>query len=212
MEKMVQGVQSYFGITPKSILGDTAYGHGPQREALNELGIKIIAPVMSPKNSTGLYENSLFIYNKETNVYTCPAGKETIGSTVMPKQKGVQYRFEKAACTECPLREKCTTNKVARTVFQSDYHKMYEAAKVVNESEEGKEAYKKRGLIERKNNELKNNCGLGQPRTKGLKALNIKAKLAAVVVNLKLTTRLIFGTNKGFLPRAQKPIKQVALS
>jgi hypothetical protein len=213
MADMVKEIQVAFGITPQVILGDTAYGHGKQREALFMLGTKVIAPVIKSQNVTGLYDISRFTYHREKDLYTCPGEKETIRKRHSTDLEGWQYYFGKANCSTCPLKVECTTNhKEGRTVFQSDYYDVYAAATAVNESEAGKEAYKKRIVVERKNNELKNDCGLGEPRTKGLKALDIRAKLAAIVINLKFTVRRLIAPNPGFLRYPRKSTKQVVIS
>lgn len=207
MVSMVKRVQDFFGITPKAILGDTAYGHGEQREALHLLGVpSVISPVILDRNPTGLFDHSHFIYDREKDVYTCPKGKETTRRHHSSDLEGTQHYFGKTNCGECPLREQCTTNKNGRTIFQSDYADVYKAAQTFNESEAGKAELKKRYLVERKNNELKNDCGLGDPRTKGLTALDIKAKIASIVINLKFTVHRLLKPKQGFLRRSPKSI------
>jgi len=67
MVGMIRTVQSFFGITPKAVLGDTAYGHGEQRVELKQCNVTVIAPVAPPSNPTGLYAHDRFIY--DTNVH-----------------------------------------------------------------------------------------------------------------------------------------------
>lgn len=206
MVGMAKEIQQYFGITPSAILGDTAYGHGQQRAALDLLGVNVIAPVpiTTAKNPNGLFDISRFTYDKEKDCFTCPNGKKTVRKQTIPKLEGTQYFFGKANCSTCPFNQECTTNKNGRSVFLSDYHKYYDKAKAFNESEEGKAAYQKRNIVERKNNELKNDCGLGEPRTRSLKPLDIKANLAAMAVNIKYTVRRLIAPNPGFLRREPK--------
>lgn len=116
---------------------------------------------------------------------------------------GTQYYLGKETCSACPLRSECTTNAGGRTVFRSDYVDLYEQARAFNESFEGRFMHTRRYVVERKNNELKNDCGLGRPRTRGRKSLQIKALLAAMVVNLKHTVRKLANPSAGFIRRAQ---------
>lgn len=203
MYQMAKGVQSFFRITPMAILGDTAYGHGKQRKEMLSLGIPIVAPAVTTQNPTGLYDISCFPYDRNNDVYICPNSKKTVRKTHSPKNEGWQYKFSKADCNNCPLREKCTTNKLGRSVFQSDYYDLYEAAKAYNETEQGQETYKLRLVVERKNQELKNDCGLGKVCTKSKAAISIKAKLAAITVNLKLTVRKLIAPKPGFIRHAK---------
>jgi hypothetical protein len=208
MAGMVRAVQSFFGITPKALLGDTAYGHGKQRRALQAFDVAVIAPVAPPSNPTGLYGPKRFTYDRDKDVYRCPQGNETVKKRSIPASEGHQYYFGSKACGACPLRSECTSNKEGRTVFHSDYYDEYEAAKAFNESEQGQAELRKRSTVERVNKELKTYCGLGEPRTKSLEALDRKAKLAGIITNLKLTVRRLCGSQQGFLRRPKKPEMQ----
>jgi hypothetical protein len=201
MVEMVQGIQSFFRITPIAVLGDTAYGHGEQRVALASLGITTVAPVITTQNPTGLYDISRFYYDRENDVYRCPNNKTTVRKNHNTKIEGWQHFFAKKDCAGCPFRLECTTNKSRRSVFHSDYYELYETAKAYNASEHGKENHKLRYRVERKNQELKNDCGLGKAQTRSKKALSIKAKFAAMVVNLKHTVRRLFDPSPGFIRR-----------
>lgn len=199
MFQMVRGIQSFFGITPLSVLGDTAYGHGKQRLALASLNIPVVAPVPITQNPTGLYDISRFHYDNKMDVFICPNDKKTNRKSHSPKNEGSQYYFSKNDCHDCPFQKDCTTNKNGRSVFLSDYHPFYETAKEYNQSDQGIEDLKQRYLVERKNQELKNDCGLGRIKTRSKKTASIKAKLAAIVVNIKLTVRRFFSSSPGFI-------------
>lgn len=201
MVDMAQGIQSFFRITPQALLGDTAYGYGKERVQLAALGIDVIAPVAT-RNPSGLFPISRFTYDREKDVYRCPNEKETYRKNANSEIEGFQYHFKHTSCRDCPLKNECTTGK-SRSIFHSNYFDIYEAAKAFNESDEGKEAHKLRYLVERKNNELKNDCGLGRPDTRNQKQLQMKSTLAAIVVNLKLTVRRLIAPKPGFVRRLQ---------
>ncbi|CAH1227266.1 hypothetical protein PAECIP111893_05359 [Paenibacillus plantiphilus] len=167
----------------------------------------MIAPVASSKNPTGRYDSDRFTYNHQKDVYTCPQGQETVRKRSIPASEGQQYYFGKKNCDACSLRSECTPNKEGRTIFHSHYYDVYEAAKTFNESDEGQAEHRKRYIVERVNNELKNYCGLGKPRTKSLEALDRKAKLAGMITNLKLTVRRLFAPKPGVLRHAKQLTK-----
>lgn len=198
MFPMVNELQTFFHLAPRSVLGDTAYGHGKQRAWLDTLDIPIVAPVAPEQNPKNLYEHSKFTYDCEHDQYICPNGKTSCRKRYISQSKGWQYSFDKQDCKNCPFRSECTTSKDARSVFHSDYRDFYEAAKVYNETWDGQWDMKQRLLVERKNQELKNDCHLGAPRTKSKKALAVKSYLAAIVVNFKLTLRRLTAPKPGF--------------
>lgn len=69
----------------------------------------------SPNN--GLYAMNIFKYNKEKDIYTCPAGQvmKTNGTTYNKGNHKVKH-YKTKACKTCALREKCTRNKNGRFI------------------------------------------------------------------------------------------------
>ena len=200
---MVKGIQSFFHTTPSSLLGDTAYGHGKQRLKLATMGIQVVAPLNVTLNPTTLFDISKFTYNVEKDVYTCPNHEESVRKIHNTQLEGSQYYFDKKKCTPCPLRAACTTRVNGRTLFHSDYYNLYKQAKTFNESDDGMTIHKKRYVVERKNQELKNDCRLGKPKATGSESLQLKAWLAAIVVNLKHTIRQKVNPPYGLIRRAR---------
>jgi hypothetical protein len=202
MVDMVGEVKRFFRVTPKALLGDTAYGHGKQRVQLQALNIPVIAPVPTAQNPTSLYDLSRFTYDSQKDVFRCPGDHESYRKACNKKLNGTQYYFHKQACSACPFQKECTTNAKGRSVFRSDYAELYENAAKLNDSDEGKEAMSKRYVVERKNQEIKNDCGMGAPNATSKKTLSMKATLAGIVVNLKLVVRALTCSKPGFLRRA----------
>lgn len=202
MVDMVKGTVAFFRTLPNAVLGDTLYGHGEQRVALEAIQVKVVAPVVTTKNPTGLYDISNFTYNRDRNTYLCPNGKETIRKARNNKNEGAQHFFAPTDCKCCPLKKACTPGD-SRSIFHSDYYDVYKSATRFNETTEGRALLLQRRVVERKNKELKIDCGLGAPRTQGRLALDMRAKLAAIVVNLKLMVRRVFSPSPGFLRRGR---------
>lgn len=200
---MVGDIQNFFQVTPHALLGDTAYGHGKQRLLLKQLNVTIVAPVVTTKNPTTLFDISRFSFNKENNTFSCPNGKNTYRKNYNKGLEGTQYFYRKEHCASCPFQTECTTNEKGRTVFRSDYAEVYKEVMIYNESDAGKEAMSKRHVVERKNQELKNNCGIGAPRASSKKTVSMKATLAGIAVNLKLVVQLLIRPKPGFLRRAR---------
>lgn len=201
MFPMVKEIQHFFDTTPRAILGDTAYGHGLQRVLLRALDIPVVAPVIGANPSPKRYPIDRFHYDRERDAYVCPNEKLTVRKHHIPQSNGWQYLFAKRDCVTCPFHTECTTSKAERRVFHSEFYDIYEAAKAYNNTIEGQMAYKQRLLVERKNHELKNNCGLRQPLTKSKQALRVKGYLAAMVVNAKLMLRRLTAPQPGFIRR-----------
>jgi hypothetical protein len=177
--------------------GKSSHREDEESEPLPNLAFEKVTKTQNP---TGLFDISRFTYNRDTDTYCCPNGKETIRKARNNKLEGWQHFFAETDCLSCPSMESCTTGK-SRSIFHSDYYDLYEAASVFNETTEGRALHLLRYIVERKNKELKVDCMLGAPRTHGRKALDIKAKLASMVVNLKLTVRRLISPKPGFIRR-----------
>lgn len=200
---MTATIQQFFGVTPSALIADAAYGHGKNRVRLAEQNIRVVAPLQSHENPTGLFTTSLFKYDAEKDVYICPKGQQSVSKTYNKHLEGHQYYFEKQTCHSCPLRSQCTSSeKNGRRVFRSDYAELYEAVQTYNESLTGKTELQKRYIVERKNKELKNDCGLNYAKTRSHAALEIKALTAAMIVNIKFLVRKLANPKPGFIRRA----------
>lgn len=203
MFDVVKEVKDFFGITPSAVLGDSAYGHGPQRLALGSLHIQVVAPVTKSNNTvTGLYNLDRFTYDREPDRYVCPNNQTSTRKAYTVENRGTQYFFG-TSCKSCPLRTECPPSQKGRTAFRSDFHDICAAADTFNESEEGRLRHRFRFTIERKNQELKNDCAVGRLQTRSTPAARMKAALAMIVVNLKHTLRHTIAPKPGFLRRVQ---------
>lgn len=204
MVGMVRTLLQWLPVRPRFFVGDSAYGHGIQREKLAAWGIPVAAPLPFTPHPTGLYDAAHFTYEAEQNRYRCPQGQTTVRHSSSAKLEGTQYYFAKAACANCPLRAECTTSKTGRSVFRSDYVAHYEAGAAHNASEEGRELSRRRKWVEPKNHELKNHAGLGYTPKASYSLLRIKASMGAIVTNLKHAVKQLSHPRPGFLRRASQ--------
>ncbi|RAV02753.1 transposase [Paenibacillus sp. YN15] len=199
---MVNTLLQLFPVVPRFLLGDSAYGHGAQREKVAALGLQVVAPLPLTPHPTGLYDATRFEFETEHDRYRCPQGHITVRQYDNVKLEGAQYYFPKAACANCPLRAECTTNKNGRSVFRSRYAAHYEAGAALNASEEGRYLSRRRKRVEQKNQELKNDAGLGYTPKASYALLRIKASMGAIVTNLKHAVKRLSHPRPGFLRRA----------
>lgn len=201
--EMTATIQQFFHMTPPALLSDAAYGHGANRARLAQQGIRVVAPLQSFENPTGLYATDVFTYDAENDVYICPEGQQSVRKSYNKQAEGHQYFFAKQTCHSCPSRMLCTSSeKRGRSIFRSDYAELYEEVREYNASITGQAEMQERFIVERKNKELKNDCGLNDVKTRSRTSLQIKALLTAMVVNLKLLVRKRINPKPGFIRRA----------
>jgi hypothetical protein len=90
--------------------GDTAYGTGELREAIAAAGHQaVIKPKPVQPAVEGGFTRDDFAVDEQAGTVTCPAGV----TRDIPPRRHVVFG---AACSGCPLRERCTTSKSGRVL------------------------------------------------------------------------------------------------
>jgi transposase len=99
-------------------VADKGYSHGKELKACLEAGIEpyVARPDTSANTKLGLFGKEQFVYDPETDSYTCPAGATlAFRFDTIEKERHIRY-YKTSACSKCPLREKCTRNKEGRRI------------------------------------------------------------------------------------------------
>jgi transposase len=109
--KQVQEVMKKTDIT---VLADKGYFSRLDIKASHDLGITANVPQTDTSGSArkGIFNKSLFRYDKDKDVYICPA-EETLQNRFRATEKGGEQDiyFNNIACSHCEIRAKCTQSK-----------------------------------------------------------------------------------------------------
>ncbi|MGQ0668972.1 MAG: IS1182 family transposase [Actinomycetota bacterium] len=134
---------------PLTVVGDTAYGTGPVREAMAAAGAELIAKAPPETNTRGGFPKSAFIIDPVTGRATCPAGQST--SRVMRRKSGERiFRFPAEVCAACPLRPECTSSPHGRQVVVGPHEPLLAHARARQRTPDFKAVYnQKRPIVER---------------------------------------------------------------
>jgi transposase len=135
-----------------------------------------------------------FTCNAAGDRLTCPAGETARNHTRSSSDAGWVFRFRRATCEGCPLREKCMAKMPksgGRVVFKSDYEAEYKAARAKAKTPAYEAARRQHGRIERKLAELVRWHGARRARYRGRLKVKVQMLLTAVVVNVKRIVRLL---------------------
>jgi transposase len=131
----------------------------------------------------------IFKYNAEKDEFTCPNG-ETVKFSFeyFDKHKGKQVRvYRGAGCAQCPDKKLCTKSKHKPKLIKcyGNEANMREMAEKM-ESPEGQEIYRVRAkTVERVFGYIKQNIGLREFLTRGLRGVRAEFSLACIAHNLK---------------------------
>jgi transposase len=110
---MIDRVEERFGLYPEKLAADRAYGSAEMLGWLvHERGIEPHIPVFDKSARTdGTFEREDFTYDREGDVYFCPAGKMlTCKGTLVNDGATLMYRASKYDCDACQLKPRCCPN------------------------------------------------------------------------------------------------------
>lgn len=185
--------QRAHGLVPAKLIGDTAYSDGLYRKGLRANGTEIVAPLRIPNNITkSVFPKSMFVYDRERNVLTCPEGVEATQTFIDRKKNLKMFHFPMSCCDGCLRQSECTNAKEGRrTVGISEFNEELRDAEVYNKTEAFKADMKLRPPIEGKLAELTRYHGLRRARYRGLIKVGLQCFFTAVAVNVKRWIHLI---------------------
>lgn len=174
------------GVPVTEMLGDTAYGDGDTRVAVEQAGAKVTAKTQPPA-TTGRFVKTDFAIDHDVVSASCPAGHTTTHHGYTRDAKGrrvVVMKFVAATCAACPLRQCCTTNPDGRSVTLNFHEARLQAARAEQARPSTRKKLRRRALVERKLAETKRH-GAGKARYRGARKVLLQQRLTAAMVNMK---------------------------
>ncbi|MDP3352176.1 MAG: IS1182 family transposase, partial [Flavobacteriaceae bacterium] len=153
-------------------LYDKGFHTGSEFDYVNKQGVEVIVAIPGPGSHAPdpAFDIEHFVYEKQTDTYTCPAGQTLTSngnqydkSSSKSNYKVKQYKTNE--CQRCPLAAKCTRNKNGRILERSEYADLIDANKkryVIN-----KELYRRRqAIVEHPYGTIKRQWGFSYIMTK----------------------------------------------
>ncbi len=142
------------------------------------------------EGSNGLFPKSECVYQPDSDTYTCPNDQTLAHYSSSHKTGDKTYRAAKGTCTECPLREQCTTSKSGRTITRSKYEEQFERQRKHAATPQAVMGRVLRGIIaEGKFGEAVRH-GLKEMRYVGEEMAEMQSKLVAAILNFKRFLRI----------------------
>jgi Transposase DDE domain len=190
----VDRTEQRFDIKPERLAGDTAYGSGANLNWLvNEAKIAPHIPVVDKsKREDGTFSREDFTFNKERNVYICPAGKVlTTTGRVATDGETLYYRARTRDCRSCPLKSQCCPKAPLRRVPRSIYEEARDVARALAKTEAFERSRRDRKRVEMLFAHLKRIFRLGRLRLRGPCGAQFEFTLAAIAQNLRRLAKLV---------------------
>lgn len=181
------------------VLSDKGYHTGAELQQCHDDNIQTYVAFKEQPSVKHLQKEFLstqFVYNKQTDSYTCPAGQTLTTLNTWHYKKGdageTSYRFKTYrtdGCKHCSLKKHCTKlNK--RIIHRSEYQ---DAVDRNNKNiRENTDYYKRRqSICEHPFGTIKRQWGYTYTLMKGLKKVNGEMNLIMLVYNIKRTLSIL---------------------
>ena len=173
------------GVPVAEVLGDTAYGDGDTRVAVEQAGARVVAKTQPPPR-TGKFLKTDFAIDPTVPSAVCPAGHRTTRTHASRDGKGRRVlRFEFGdLCRGCPLRQRCTTSPKGRSVDLNFHEARLQAARADQARPSTRRKLRRRAVVERKIAELKRH-GMRKARYRGMRKVLLQVRMTAALLNTK---------------------------
>lgn len=155
------------------------------------------------KDSQKYYLKSRFVYEPHADTYRCPQGE-----CLTPRER---YRgndthpayvlYATAACTNCPVRARCTSAKMGRRIKRYAGDAAKDALRAKMRDPRARQWYRQRqGMVEPVFSQLRGSQGLHRFRRNGLQAVRVEFALHAMAYNLSRALALVRSFLRAFAP------------
>ena len=192
-KRMIGRTEERFGLKPERLAADTAYGSGKN---LNWLVTgKDIAPhipvIDKSKREDGTFSREDFRFDKERNVYICPANKTlTTTGTAINDGETLRYLASTSDCRGCLFKAQCCPKASFRSIPRSIYEEARDVARALAKTTAFEQSRHERKRVEMLFAHLKRILKLGRRRLRGPRGAQDEFTLAAIAQNLRRLAKL----------------------
>jgi transposase len=182
---MIDRTEKAFGLKPKRLTADTAYGTGKLLAWLLGRDITPHIPVWERYERTdGMFSRTDFAYDAKRDVYICPNGRPLKTSGTVHDGRVRNYLSQPGDCRACKLKARCTRapfRKIARDINEE----ARDHARSLKDTPEFEQSSDERKKVEMRFAHLKVHHRFERMRLRGLSGARDEFHLAATVQNLK---------------------------
>jgi len=192
-------------VEKMDVLADKGYHTGEQIQQCEQNQITTyVSPKEPASNNPDIFPITQFVYNPETDCYTCPANQTltTNGTWYTHSSKGHKsdYKFQRynnvPACKVCPMQAQCTTSKKnGRNIDRSEFASLMEQN--AERVKQNPDYYKQRQqLAEHPWGTIKRQRGFDHVLTRGKTKILGEVSLVFLGYNLARCANILDGLEK----------------
>lgn len=144
---MAKDAADLLGTEKQKVLADTGYYNGTEIKNCIDDGMTVYIKKARANNSTkeNEFRKEKFVYDKEKDVYVCPAGNQLLFFENTSKN-GIRYRRYKCTeCNTCKYKNSCTSSSKGRTIQRWEHEDVLDAVRRV--TLDNNNTYKQRRCI-----------------------------------------------------------------
>src|SRR5215471_9781449 len=190
---MIERTEERFDIKPATLAADTAYGSAETLNwIVNEKKIAPHIPVIDKsKREDGTFSREDFRYDRERNIYICPAGKVMTTSGHAGRDHGIRYHASLPDCRACALKLKCCPNVPSRRIVRDVNEDARDVARALAKTKAFEQSRRDRKRVEMLFAHLKRILRLARLRLRGPCGAQDEFTLAAIAQNLRRLAKLV---------------------
>ena len=190
-QTMVDRVERRFDLRPQRLAGDTVYGVARLLKWLMDRKITPHVPVWDKSSRTdGKFSRADFVFDRERNVYVCPAGKLLTNNGLIDQGRILPYRASMYDCARCELKPRCTTAN-ARKVSRDIDEDVRDHVRSLASTEAFQQSHRERKKVEMRFAHMKRILKLDRLRLRGLSGVRDEVLLTATAQNLRRIAKLV---------------------
>jgi hypothetical protein len=186
---MIERTERRFDLKPGYLAADTACGSA---ETLDEKKIAPHIPVIDKsKREDGTFSREDFRFDRERNIYVCPAGEALTTTGSVHPDHAIRYFASVLDCRSCVLKPRCCPNMPARRMARDVNEDARDVARALCKTEAYEQSRRDRKRVKMLFAHLKPILKLGRLRLRGPCGAQDEFTLAAIAQNLRRLAKLV---------------------
>ncbi len=171
------------------LIGDTAYSGLPFLELARDNQFELLA-TPHPNLGSGIDGRDGFTFNKDADMFICPAGHLAISKRYANYKKdngrkALVYTFDIQKCIICPLKETCLKSAKLKTFSVTVLTEEQKDLLARSQSADFKNRRRERYKIEAKNSHIKRGLGFDKTHGQGIQMMELQTAVTLFVSNMK---------------------------
>lgn len=175
----------------KTVVADSKYGTINNYLSCYDRGIRAHMPDLKGAQSNsgrraGIFSDDMFMYDSETDTYTCPSGKRLRRKSLDMNRHSINYAASKSDCSVCNLMSQCTKNKAGRTLKRHLRQEELDYMRALGRTDLSKNDIKTRQHLMERSFARAKRYGFDRARWRGLWRVRIQEYLIAAIQNIQI--------------------------